>query len=287
MKKILELRDISYRYPDGTRALSGVSIQISEGESIAIVGPNGGGKSTLLMILSALLPPSEGEIWIFGEKMDEKLIDNAKKMFPLRKRLGVMFQDPDVQLFSATVFDDVAFGPINSGISGNNLKKMVIEALRYLGIEHLAERHPYELSGGEKRKAALATAIVSDPEVLIMDEPTADLDPESRNEVVDVINRFREAGKTVIVATHDMEMVPEVADRAIVLNKCIIKDGRIEDVLTDRQVMEMAGLERPYSVRILEILKKMGINANFQLKGEEALKQLEEMLKNCRENHSL
>jgi len=285
MKKILELKDISYRYPDGTGALSGVSMEISEGESIAIVGPNGGGKSTLLMILSALVPPSEGEIWIFGEKMDEKLIDNAKKMFPLRKRLGIMFQDPDVQLFSATVFDDVAFGPINYGISGKNLKKMVMGALRYLGIEHLAERHPYELSGGEKRKAALATTIVSDPEVLIMDEPTADLDPESRNEVVDVINRFRETGKTVIVATHDMEMVPEVAGRVIVLNKSIMMDGRIEDVLIDKEVMEKAGLERPYSVRILEILKKMGIpTEDFPFKTEEALKWMEHALSGHKED---
>ncbi len=283
MGPVIELKGVSFEYPDGTEALSGIDISIYAGESVAIVGPNGGGKSTLLMLLSALLYPSSGTVYFVGKRIGRKMMDRPAKMFSIRKRLGVMFQDPDVQLFSATVFDDVAFGPINFGLPAEDVRERVMKTLKYLGIEHLAEKHPYELSGGEKRKAALATAIVSNPDVLILDEPTADLDPKSRDELVKIIRKFRKSGKTVIMATHDMELVPEVAERVVVLNKRVIKDGKTEEVLGNEEVIKRAGLEAPYSVKLRGIIKNLGIHIeDFPLKGEEALKRLEEIMEECR-----
>ncbi len=148
MGPLIELRNVSHKYPDGTLAISGIDLSVNKGESVAILGPNGGGKSTLLMILSALLYPSSGTLRFFGMEIDRRTIDRPKKMFPIRRRMGVMFQDPDVQLFSATLFDDVAFGPINMGLTEEKVREKVMRTLRYLGIEHLAEKHPYELSGG-------------------------------------------------------------------------------------------------------------------------------------------
>ena len=287
MKLIAKLQNVGYRYPDGTKALDNVSFDVYEGESLAIVGPNGGGKSTLLFIVSGLVAPSSGKIRLLGKELNEKSVERTAEMLPLRKKIGVMFQDPDVQLFSATVFDDVAFGPINFGLSDEEVRKKVMRTLKYLKIEHLAERHPYELSGGEKRKAALATAVVTNPDVLILDEPTADLDPKSRDELIGIIKRFRKTGKTVIMATHDMELVPEVAERVIVLNKRVMRDGRTEEVLSDENAVKKAGLEVPYSVKLCGILRECGIpSEDFPLKGEEALKSLKKVLEDCKLDRS-
>ena len=283
MNPLIALRDVSYEYPDGTQALSSIDMQVFPGESIAIVGPNGGGKSTLLMVLSALIYPTSGTVEMFGKKLDRKMIDRPKRMFPIRKRIGVMFQDPDVQLFSATVFDDVAFGPINFGLSEEEVRKKVMGTLRYLGIENMAKKHPYELSGGEKRKAALATAIVMEPEILILDEPTSDLDPRSREELVATINSFRKRGKTVITATHDMELVPEIAERVVVLNGKIIREGGVEEVLRDREAMRSAGLDVPISVELMEILRAQGIGEDeFPIKRREAMGRLQEIIERCK-----
>jgi len=258
----MELYDISYTYPDGTEALKNITAKIFSGESIAIAGPNGAGKSTLLLIMAGLLAPSSGEVKIFGRIIDGKMINDAKKMYEVRKRIGIVFQDPDVQLFSSTVHDDVAFGPIHLGMNMDEIESKVGDTLKFLGLEHVAEKHPYELSGGEKRKAAIATVLVSSPEVLLLDEPTADLDPKSRKEFVELLKKLKEGGKTIVIATHDMEVLPEIAERIIVIDREKVTEGPARDVLMDEKLLDKANLDVPVVARLFKMLESSGLNCD-------------------------
>jgi len=259
---VIELHNVSYTYPDGTEALKNITAKIFEGESVAIAGPNGAGKSTLLLIMGGLLAPSSGEVKIFGKKIDGKMISNAKKMYEVRKKMGIVFQDPDVQLFSSTVHDDVAFGPIHLGMSMDEVESKVSDTLKFLGLEHVAEKHPYELSGGEKRKAAIATVLVSSPDVLLLDEPTADLDPKSRKEFVELLKKLKDGGKTIVIATHDMEMLPEIAEKIFVIDRENITEGNLRDVLMDEKLLEEANLDVPLVARLFKMLENSGINCD-------------------------
>lgn len=259
---VMELYDISYTYPDGTEALKNITAKIFSGESIAIAGPNGAGKSTLLLIMAGLLAPSSGEVKIFGRIIDGKMINDAKKMYEVRKRIGIVFQDPDVQLFSSTVHDDVAFGPIHLGMNMDEIESKVGDTLKFLGLEHVAEKHPYELSGGEKRKAAIATVLVSSPEVLLLDEPTADLDPKSRKEFVELLKKLKEGGKTIVIATHDMEVLPEIAERIIVIDREKVTEGPARDVLMDEKLLDKANLDVPVVARLFKMLESSGLNCD-------------------------
>ncbi len=222
--------NISYTYPNGTVAIEDISLTICRGESVAIVGPNGGGKSTLLLVLSLLLPPDKGSITFMNERIDRKKFENEVYMRKFRKRIGIVFQEPDVQLFSSTVYDDIAFAPIHFGWNEEKIKDKVNNVMKELGIEHIAERHPYELSGGEKRLATIASVMVYSPDIIFLDEPTSNLDYESKELVIKAINSMKEKRKTVVVATHDMEIIPEIAERMIVLNRRIIKDDSMDNI---------------------------------------------------------
>jgi len=259
---VMELYDISYTYPDGTEALKNITAKIFSGESIAIAGPNGAGKSTLLLIMAGLLAPSSGEVKIFERIIDGKMINDVKKMYEVRKRIGIVFQDPDVQLFSSTVHDDVAFGPIHLGMNMDEIESKVGDTLKFLGLEHVAEKHPYELSGGEKRKAAIATVLVSSPEVLLLDEPTADLDPKSRKEFVELLKKLKEGGKTIVIATHDMEVLPEIAERIIVIDREKVTEGPARDVLMDEKLLDKANLDVPVVARLFKMLESSGLNCD-------------------------
>ncbi len=204
---VIEVRGLSYRYPGGERALEGVSFAVRKGEAFAVVGPNGSGKTTLLLSLMGLLK-FRGEIRIFGHQL------NGKGLRELRRSIGFVFQDPDTQLFMPTVGEDVAFGPQQFGYSGDEAKRMVKEALRAVRMEGYEGRFTHRLSYGEKKKIALATALVLSPEILIFDEPTSNLDPASRREFLDLIGGLN---CTRIFATHDMDMVRRIADRVLVL----------------------------------------------------------------------
>ncbi|MCD6087409.1 MAG: ABC transporter ATP-binding protein [Candidatus Hydrothermae bacterium] len=204
---MIEVRGLSYRYPGGERALEGVSFAVRKGEAFAVVGPNGSGKTTLLLSLMGLLK-FRGEIRIFGHQL------NGKGLRELRRSIGFVFQDPDTQLFMPTVGEDVAFGPQQFGYSGDEAKRMVKEALRAVRMEGYEGRFTHRLSYGEKKKIALATALVLSPEILIFDEPTSNLDPASRREFLDLIGGLN---CTRIFATHDMDMVRRIADRVLVL----------------------------------------------------------------------
>lgn len=234
---LLEFRNLEFSYPDGYKALRNVSARITHGESVGIVGANGAGKSTLLMLIMGLLIPESGNVRI-GE------IPVEKKTLPhIRERVGMVFQNPDDQLFMTTVYDDVAFGPRNYGLNETEVKARVEEALDTVGILHLKDRAPYKLSGGEKRAAAIASVLSMKPDVLIMDEPTAALDPKSRRRLMNLLRGFEH---TKIITSHDLDMIFEVCDRTIILKGGQIAcDGPTKSVLTDAGLLDQCGLELP------------------------------------------
>ncbi len=276
---VIELEDVSYTYPDGTDALSHASLKIFEGESTAIAGPNGAGKSTLLLIMGGLLAPSSGTVKIFGKKIDGKTISRSKRMYDIRKRMGIVFQNPDVQLFSSTVYDDVAFGPIHLGISEGEIESRVKGTLKSLGIEHISDKHPYDLSRGEKRMAAIATVLVSSPDVLLLDEPTADLDPKNRMEFVGLLKRLGGEGKTIVIATHNMDILPEVAEKIFVINREAVAAGGVRDVLLDEELLEKTNLDVPVVARLFKLLKNSGFkNDETPLTVEGAIENIKKMI---------
>jgi ABC-type cobalt transport system, ATPase component len=233
----LELRDLHYSYPDGFQAINGLSFSIRQGESVGIIGANGAGKSTLLMLLMGIFFPSRGEIRL-GE------MPVTKKTLPrLREKLGMVFQDPDDQLFMTTVYDDVAFGPRNYKFDEKEVKLRVERALEMVGILHLQDRAPFKLSGGQKRAAAIASILSMQPDILVMDEPTAALDPGSRRRIMKLL---KDIGQTRIITSHDLDMVFDLCERTIVLkNGKIAADGLTSEILINAGLMEACGLELP------------------------------------------
>lgn len=237
----LEARTLNYNYPDGNQAVKDISFTIHHGESVGIVGVNGAGKSTLLMLLMGVLFPGSGEILV-GD------IHVTKKTLPMiRQRLGMVFQDPDDQLFMPTVYDDVAFGPRNYGFDEKEVEGRVTQALEMVGILHLKDRPPFKLSGGEKRAAAIASVLSMQPDILIMDEPTASLDPKARRRVMAFLKSFEH---TKIITSHDLDMILEVSDRVIVLKDGkIAADGKAAEILADTELLDQCGLEVPISLQ--------------------------------------
>jgi len=229
------LADVSFRYPEAT-ALDGLSLSVSPGECLAILGANGSGKSTLLRVLAGLCFPERGAVEFFGEPLTEEALGQAAFARRFRRRVGVVFQNPDVQLFNATVFDEVAFGPLQMEWPKAEILDRVHGALADFGIEALKDRPPHRLSGGEKKRVALASVLVLDPDVLLLDEPTAALDPQSQGHVIDFL--FGCLGKkTVITTTHSLEVAQEIADRVLVL-----KNGRMAATGLTAEILQDTGL---------------------------------------------
>jgi len=270
--KVFELRGVSYRYPTGI-VLDNINLDIYEGERVVIIGPNGAGKTTLLQILDGLLPAS-GHVKAFDMVLDEEML-KSDRMYEFRKKVGLVFQDPDVQLFSPTVLDDVAFGPMHLNINKEEVMERTEKALRLMGIEDLKDKHPYNLSGGEKRKAAIATVLSIDPEVILFDEPTADLDPKSRSELIDTINMLNRKGKTIVTATHDVDAIPELADSVYVLNRTVMACGTPREIFTDIELLKKANLEIPQIMRLFRVLECFGYNCEkLPLSIDEAIEEL-------------
>ena len=241
---LLELSDIHYAYREGIPALSGLSLAVHPGERIAVLGANGCGKSTLLRLLAGLIFPQKGSFRAFGREIDDRLLSRDPFGMFFRKEVGILFQNSDAQLFNPTVEDEIAFGPMQMNDPPEEIRSKVRRALETFGIGALAGRAPYELSGGEKKKVAIASVLVMDPQVLLLDEPTAGLDPRSSRELVDVILQAEAEGKTVVTATHDLHIVAEIARRILVFgeNRRILASGTPEEILTDRSLLLAANL---------------------------------------------
>ena len=235
------LADVRFRYPEAT-ALDALSVSIAPGECLAVLGANGSGKSTLLRVLAGLCFPERGRVEFFGEPLTEDALCQEPFARNFRRRVGVVFQNPDVQLFNATVFDEVAFGPLQMEWPKAEILERVHRALADLGIEALKDRPPHRLSGGEKKRVALASVLVLDPDVLLLDEPTAALDPQSQGHVIDFL--FGCLGKkTVITTTHSLEVAQEIADRALVLeNGHLAASGPTSAILADTALLERTHL---------------------------------------------
>jgi cobalt/nickel transport system ATP-binding protein len=238
---LVEARELSHVYEDGTVALDGVSFRIGHGECVGIVGANGAGKSTLLLHLNGHLWPTRGEVRIGETPLGPGTVA------AIRRTVGVVFQDPDDQLFMPTVHDDVAFGPRNLGLPEADVERQVRAALERVGMWELHEKAPYRLSGGEKKRVAIAGVLAMAPDVLVMDEPTSGLDPRARRQMLRLIGEFEH---TRILTSHDLEMVVELCSRTIVLDRGRVQaDGATRDVFADDALLERCGLERPASLR--------------------------------------
>lgn len=236
----VSVKDLIFEYPDGRRALDGISFYIKHGESVGIVGANGAGKSTLLMHLVGILFPKSGDVVIGDTPVDKKTLPH------IRERVGLVFQDPDDQLFMTRVYDDVAFGPRNYGLPEVEVEKRVNAALETVGISNLSDRAPYHLSGGEKRAAAIASILAMEPDVLIMDEPTSALDPRARRRLINMLKGF---SHTKIIASHDMDMVMDICSRTIVLKQGkVMADAPTLEIFQNGTLLEECYLEAPLSL---------------------------------------
>jgi cobalt/nickel transport system ATP-binding protein len=241
---VLELDDVHYGYEAGIPALSGVSLSVHAGERIVVLGANGCGKSTLLKLLGGLIFPQKGAYRAFGRTITDPLLSIDPFGMFFRKEIGILFQNSDAQLFNPTVEDEIAFGPLQMNDPPDEVHSKVREAIDRFRIGGLAGRPPFALSAGEKKKVAIASVLVMDPQVLLLDEPTAGLDPRSSRVLADLILEMETRGKTVITATHDLHIVPDIARRVIVLgeDRRVLASGTPEEILSDRSLLLAANL---------------------------------------------
>ena len=235
---VLDLRGVAYAYPGGHQALFGVDLHVHPGERVALLGPNGAGKTTLVLHLNGILTPGAGSVTVSGlPVVDENLLE-------VRRRVGIVFQDPDDQLFMPSVRDDVAFGPANLGLRGAELDARVQEALEAVGVADLADRAPHHLSFGQRRRVAIATVLAMRPEILVLDEPSSNLDPASRRELAQIL---RSLDVTILMVTHDLPYALELCERSVVLSEGVIAaDGPTRTVLADSDLMARHRLELPF-----------------------------------------
>lgn len=242
MTPVLDVRGLAFAYPDGHQALFGVDLHVHQGERVALLGPNGAGKTTLVLHLNGILSGEsghgEGSVTVSGLPVTKKHLQE------IRRRVGIVFQDPDDQLFMGSVRADVAFGPANLGLKGAALDQRVMDALEQVGMADHADRPPHHLSFGQRRRVAVATVLAMEPEILVLDEPSSNLDPASRRELADIL---RGLDVTLLMVTHDLPYALELCPRAVVLSAGrVVTDGRTYDVLTDATLMRSHRLELPW-----------------------------------------
>ena len=257
----LSTENLSFTYPDGTQALKNINIEIEKGEKVAIIGPNGAGKSTLFSHFNGLTEPTSGCV-----KIEGKAISFEKdELLKVRQKVGIVFQDPNDQLFAPTVKEDIAFGPMNLGLSYGEVEKRVEDALKMVGMENYEDKTPHHLSRGQQKRIAIAGIIAMKPEIMILDEPTAGLDPDGVEKVLNIMNQLNKEGMTLIISSHDIDMISKYADKIFILyNGEIIESGNKNKIFSDMELLKKAHLRTPITTEILYNLKESGLNVNTE-----------------------
>lgn len=257
----LSTENLSFTYPDGTQALKNINIEIEKREKVAIIGPNGAGKSTLFSHFNGLTEPTSGCVKIEGKPISFE----KDELLKVRQKVGIVFQDPNDQLFAPTVKEDIAFGPMNLGLSYDEVEKRVEDALKMVGMENYEDKTPHHLSGGQQKRIAIAGIIAMKPELMILDEPTAGLDPDGVEKVLNIMNQLNEEGMTLIISSHDIDMISKYADKIFVLyNGEIIESGNKNKIFSDMELLKKAHLRTPITTEILYNLKESGLNVNTE-----------------------
>lgn len=282
-KPIIELTNVSYIYASSkTKALDNINIEIYPGEKIAILGANGAGKSTLFKNLNGIIKPSSGEILVKGERISKNTITRV------RQTVGIVFQNPDDQIIAPTVEQDIAFGPINMGLSEKEVESRVKEAIELVNISGLEERSPHHLSGGQKKLVAIAGILAMKPEVIVLDEPTAGLDPFSAGEIMKVMDRMnRELGITVILSSHDVDIIPLFAERVYVLHHGRLEaEGTAKEIFKDKDLIEQAHLRMPRIADVFKLLQDKGVDVEIKITPDDARDEILRLIGTLTNSHN-
>ena len=254
---MLEVRNVKYSYNSDYQALKGVSLKVERGEMIALLGKNGAGKSTLFLHLNGIYKPDEGQVFIDGEELKY----DKKSLLKFRQKVGIVFQNPDDQIFAPTVEEDVAFGPLNLGLSMEEVQDRVEEALARVGMTGYEKTAPHHLSGGQKKRVAIAGILAMKPEVMVLDEPTAGLDPQGVVDLSKLLNELNEEGITILISTHEVDLVPNYANRVFVLvSGELIAEGTPKDIFSQPEILEKANLKVPIVTDLFQQLEEEGID---------------------------
>jgi len=250
---IIEAKNITYLYPDGTKALDNINFSVEKGQMASLLGKNGAGKSTLFLHFNGIFEPESGEIFVDGEKLKY----DKKSLLKVRQIVGIVFQNPDDQLFAPTVEEDVAFGPLNIGLSQEETKERVTSALKRVGMEGYEKKPPHHLSGGQKKRVAIAGILAMNPEIMVLDEPTSGLDPKGASKILKLLYELNNEGMTIIISTHDVDLVPLYSSKVnIIRDGKIIMEGTPHEVFDDVDMIRDADLRLPRLAHLAEVLEK-------------------------------
>ena len=272
---ILQVKNLSYSYNDGHKALNNVSLEIEKGDMVCLLGKNGAGKSTLFLHFNGIFEPNEGEIFI-----EDKLLKYDKKsLMDVRQKVGIVFQNPDDQLFASTVEEDVAFGPLNIGLSQEETEKRVNDSLKIVGMEGFNKKAPHHLSGGQKKRVAIAGILAMKPDIMVLDEPTSGLDPMGASKILKLLKDLNKEGMTILISTHDVDFVPIYSNKVFIMDEGeIIKKGSPKEVFNDLEVIRGSDLRLPKITHLFEVLDKednIDFNGDYPLtisEGRKAIK---------------
>lgn len=277
---MLEARNIVFSYDDGTNALNNVNLKVNKGDIVALLGKNGAGKSTLFLHFNGILKPDKGEILIDGEKLSY----DKKSLIKYRQKVGLVFQNPDDQIFAPTVEEDIAFGPLNLKLPMEEVQKRVEVSLKKVGMEGFEKKAPHHLSGGQKKRVAIAGILAMKPEIMVFDEPTAGLDPKGASKIIKLLKELNNEGITIIVSTHDVDLVPEYANNVFVIHEgTIISKGSPKEIFSDDEVINKANLDYPIISKLFKKLENektdLSFNNSYPLTINEASEILLKLIK--------